>query len=202
MTNPWDRPPLPRIADDSADKTYAAVGSVLSNWEGVESELSHVFALFLGRMWDPEAYDLYYANGRTTKNRIKSAEESGFQYFVRNPHQEAESAFSDMMRKITGFTERRHEAAHGIVRPAQWYFPILKDVMTYPEDSLVFCLVPPHYQRSWFGPDKNGPNKNMPQFVYSSIELHAIAGGIFQLITEVLKFRHKYLPEPPRRTSR
>lgn len=194
MSNPWDRPPLPRRGDDSPETTYAAVGAVLSQWEAVESEVSHIYALCIGKMWEPEAYDLYYASGRTTRNRIKTAREAGELYFMRNPSQEAEGAFNQVMRKVEGFSERRHEAAHGIVRPAHWYRPLLAGTMDLP-GSFVFCLVPPHYQRSWLEPT----SRVMPQFVYSSIELHAIAGAIYQLLTEVIEFRHKYLPEPPTR---
>ena len=67
MSKPWDRPPLPIRGDDDQDTTHAAVGSVLTNWENIEGELSHIFALYIGKMWTNEAYDQYYEKGSNHK---------------------------------------------------------------------------------------------------------------------------------------
>ena len=54
---------MPIRGDESQDITYE-VGNVLTHWENIEGELSHIFALFVGKMWTNQAYDEYYAKGR------------------------------------------------------------------------------------------------------------------------------------------
>jgi hypothetical protein len=109
MSNPWDRPPLPIRGDDDQDTTHAAVGSVLTNWENIEGELSHIFALYIGKMWTNEAYDQYYERGRTTKGRLQNLETAANAYFVKSPNQEAEGAFCKLLEGVFGFADRRHE---------------------------------------------------------------------------------------------
>jgi hypothetical protein len=70
MPEPWDRPPPPTQADEDLQVLYAAVGAALSNWEEIESELSHIYALMIGKMWKNEAYDQYYDKGHTCQRRI------------------------------------------------------------------------------------------------------------------------------------
>ena len=165
MSNPWDRPPLPIRGDDDQDTTPAAVGSVLTNWENIEGELSHIFALYIGKMWTNEAYDQFYEKGRTTKGRLQNLETAANAYFVKSPNQEAEGAFCKLLEGVFGFADRRHEAAHGIVRPIQWYGSLLPESSRPPPDSgFKFCLVPPHYQRTWI---KDGK----PEYIYTSKEL-------------------------------
>ena len=78
MPNPWDRPTLPTRGDDNADMTYAAAGYVLTQRENIEGELSHIFALFIGKMWTNEAYDQYYqTGGKTTKRADKDLTDRG-----------------------------------------------------------------------------------------------------------------------------
>src|ERR1700693_5481622 len=47
---------------------------------------------------------------------------------------------------IEKFADRRHEVAHGIVRPIQWY----QSAIAAESVPFQFCLVPPHYNRNWF----------------------------------------------------
>ena len=100
MSNPWERPPLPIRGDDDQDTTHAAVGSVLTNWENIEGELSHIFALYIGKMWTNEAYDQYYEKGRTTKGRLQNLETAANAYFVKSPNQEAEGAFCKLLEYL------------------------------------------------------------------------------------------------------
>ena len=141
----WDRPPLPTSGDDKEDATYAAVGRVLSQWENIEGELSHIFALCIGKMWTNEAYDQYYAEGKTTKSRLCTVEETARQYFISSPNQEAEGCLRRLIEGARGFADRRHEVAHGIVRPINWYWSLLKPTHFEPDTSNPVCLVPPHY---------------------------------------------------------
>jgi hypothetical protein len=105
---PWDRPPLPTQADADAEELYASVGCALSRWEDIEGELSHWFALFIGKMWQHEAYDQYYEQGKTGRQRITTLQKAGEAYFVKQPSQEAEAKFSTVIHATREFANRRH----------------------------------------------------------------------------------------------
>lgn len=191
MPNPWDRPPLPTNGDDNEETTYAAVGRVLSQWENIEAELSHIFALCIGKMWTNEAYDRYYEDGKTTRGRLSVVEDAARQYFIGSPNQEAEGCLRRLIEGARGFADRRHEVAHGIVRPINWYWPMLKPAHFGPEvnRAFQFCLVAPHYQRGWI---KDGA----PEYIYTSRELNEIARQLFLFLRELAEFRFRYLPDP------
>jgi hypothetical protein len=188
--NPWHRPPPATEADESEDVTYAAVGRALTHWEQIESELSHLFAIFIDKFSETEAYDLYYKNGRSTMERIATLENAAERYFQKHPSQEIESEFSGISRAATGFASRRHEIAHGIVRPIQWYWPFVKKFMNLPPDSPYrFCLVPPHYQRGWF-------ENAAPEYIYTSREVNLIGMCFLQFVHQILAFRRTHFPDP------
>jgi len=195
MALPWDRPPPPTQADADVEVLYAAIGCSLSHWEDIESELSHWYALCIGKMWKHEAYDEYFDKGRTSQGRIAAMEKATERYFMNNPSQEAEGQLGVLIDATRKFADRRHELAHGIVRPIGWYWPVVKATMKLPpalRDE--WCLVPPHYQRSWFDPDKWEP-----EFVYTSKEVYMIDHGFVEHLHLLMHFRNDYLPKPPQR---
>ncbi len=165
MTNPWDSPPFPTCGDNKEDSTYAGVGRVLSQWEYVELGLSHLYAIFVGKSFSISVYDQYYGPTKTFKQRIASVERRAERYFQKFPDQEVEGNFCGLIKKIKGFSDRRHEVAHGFVRPIQWYQIALPHLALPADAPFQFCLVPPHYQANRF--DEN----HMPRYVYTSKEL-------------------------------
>jgi hypothetical protein len=181
--NPWDRPPLPSDGDESEDSTYAGVGRTLSQWESLESELSHIYAVFIGKLFKDEAYDQYYDEAKTSKQRIKSIDDAAAKFFQKQPDQATEGEFTRLIEATAGYADRRHEVAHGIVRPMQWYQSSLPDFAPPSYTPLVYCLVPPHYQRTWF--QTNG----MPRYVYTSKELAVLADKFSVFLLEAIKFR-------------
>ena len=155
MSAPWDRPPPPTQADADVEVLYAAIGCSLSHWEDIESELSHWYALCIGKMWQHVAYNEYYDRGRTCQGRITTVANAAEEYFVKNPNQEAEGNLDCLVEATRGFAARRHELAHGIVRPIRWYWPFVEATMKPPVGMRdEYCLVPPHYQRSWYNQEK------------------------------------------------
>jgi hypothetical protein len=82
MSNPWDRPPIPPRGDYSEDITYRSVGRFISSWESIEVELSHLYAIFVGKYFKPEAYDEYHDQSKTLKQRLRTLEEAARLYFV------------------------------------------------------------------------------------------------------------------------
>ena len=197
MPAAWGRPPPPTQADTDVEELYASVGCALSHWEEIEGELSHWFALCIGKMWQHEAYDQYYEQGKTGRQRINTVQKAGEAYFVKHPSQEAEAKFSIVIDATREFANRRHELAHGVVRPIQWYWPVVQQFMKPPAGAnFEYCLVPPHYQRSWFDPkDWN------PEYVYTSKEIYEIDQAFVEHLHVLMHFRNDYLPEPPQRQT-
>ena len=197
MPLPWDRPGPPIQADADVQELYAAVGYALSHWEDIESELSHWYALFIGKMWQHEAYDEYYDKGKTSQRRINTLEVAGEKYFETCPSQSVEAEFGTVVRATSAFADRRHELAHGIVRPVQWYWSWVSATMKPPAGhDYEYCLVPPHYQRSWYDPEKWNP-----EFVYTSKEVYEIDRAFVDHLHILLHFRHDHLPKPLAPTS-
>lgn len=194
MSCPWERPAAPTQPDADIQILYASVGQALTHWEQIESELSIWFALFIDKMWQHEAYDQYYEEGRTCRRRINTVEKAGEQFFIKKPDQRAESDFSTLIRATRGFADRRHELAHGIVRPVQWFWTWVSATMKPPEGvDYEYCLVPPHYQRSWFD-----AKEWRPDFVYTSKEIYEIDRNFVEHLHLLLHYRNDYLPKSPR----
>ena len=112
MSNPWDRPPVPPRGDPDETLTYAAVGRFLTQWEMIESELSHLYAIFTGAYFEPEAYDQYYDKSKTLAMRLKTCEDAARRFFTGRPSQSDEGDLSELIKRVSGFSERRHEIAH------------------------------------------------------------------------------------------
>jgi hypothetical protein len=181
MSDPWDRPPAPAQGDDDENALFAGVGRVVSNWELIESELSHLFAMFIGVLYTEAAYDQYYERGKTTQARLAATRKAAERFFQKAPDQAVEGEFCGLMRRIGGFSERRHEVAHGVVRPMRWH----QHGVRPGESARRFCLVPPHYQREWL--DEN----RTPKYAYASKELVDLAQALFALAFELGTFRRR-----------
>jgi len=185
MSNPWDRPPYPTRGDTHADETYAAIGRVLSAWEAVESELSVLFAVFKGRRYDLEIYETYYDVGKTTKNRIRAVENAAEQFFLKRPNQDLEGNFQTIMKSVCGFADRRHDCAHGIVQPIQWYLSLIPEHEVETFTPWQFCVVPPQYQRSMFQKNPHAA----PKHIYIAPQLLDFETSIFTVGATITAFK-------------
>ena len=173
MTNSWDRPPP------------------------LEVELSHHFALYVDKMWTDEGYDLYYKGGWGTSRRVRELKNKAKKYFTGHPDQDAaESSCSQLMKAAMGFADRRHEVAHGIVRPIILFWSMLQPNQLPPDEaSKTFCLVPPHYQRGWI-------KEGAPDYIYTSGELDVLTLKLFDFLLQLITFRSRFLPNPNRLKKR
>jgi len=189
--NPWDRPPFPKHGDEKADETYAAVGQLLSQWETMEAELSHIYAIAIGKYPQSEAYEDYYDKGRTSKARVERVRCAVQRFSIKYPDQNFEGGISNAMEAVLGFADRRHEVAHGIVRPIQWYGSAITDLATAGSAPFQFCLVPPHYHCNWFDDDQ------MPKYVYTSIELKMLTALMWQLTMKVITLKGFFVSRQP-----
>jgi hypothetical protein len=191
MPNPWDRPSIPPSGDVHEDITFRAVGRFLSQWEEVETELSHLYANFVGKPHLREAYEEYYDKSKTSVMRIKTLEESASRFFTTRPSQDDEGQFSNITKHVYGFAERRHEIAHGTVRKYRAYAWLTEWSDPYEMETDSTCLVPPYYQRNWFG----GPFK-LPVYVYVASQIDQLTHRIGNLRGLVVAFRNRLFPEP------
>ena len=175
----WDAPPLPERGDHSEDTTYAGVGRVLSEWEACEAELSHIYAMFVCKFFQPEAYREYGA-GRIFIDRLRIIRSAAEAYFVRHPNQEREGKFDQLAQLAEMCSARRNEVAHSIVREMGF----VRSRRFGDPFGQQFCLVPSHYNYKRFGPD------NMPTYAYTSAELAYLKGGLSQLRMHLALFVH------------
>ena len=184
--NPWDRPPIPPHGDPHESITYAAIGAFLTQWEMLESELSHLYAIFIGKYFEPEAYDQYYDKSKTFAMRLKSCENAAFIFFTKRPSQADEGDFSELMKRVAGFSERRHEIAHGVVRPYLFYARLTEWSDPMNRDITPTCIAPPHYQRNWF------TATHLPKYVYGAPQIDRMTKHLKDLLFDLLKFKHRF----------
>jgi hypothetical protein len=183
MANPWDIPPYPTEGDETEDITYAGVGRVLSHWEMIEVELSHIYSLFLDRFEEIEALR-EYGVPRIFEERIKGLIAASEHYFRAYPSQDLESEFSGIVTKVRNFLARRNDIAHSIVRPLEW---IIWRGNSPPSVEMRFCSVPPHYTGKKFTP------QDLPIYVYTSVEMRTLSTALFYVCQEVVEFKWKLI---------
>lgn len=186
MSDPWDRPPIPPRGDDFADITYAAVGGFLSQWEKVEIELSDLYAIFTSRPNTREAYEDYYNEARSLASRIALLDDSAERFFVKCPSQVTEGEFANLKARVSGFSERRHEIAHGVVRPYFEYAVLTEWSDPLDQDQTRTCLAPPYYQRNWF--DKT---LDLPKYVYVGSQIDRITVRLADLAHDVAALKER-----------
>ena len=191
MTNPWDKPPIPKLGDDSEDITYAGVGRVMSAWEQVEIELGFTYGQFLKRS-DHRNAIREYGQGRIFSERLSILTRASDIHFRRYPNQDEEGAFLMLRKAIEGFSGRRNDVAHGIVRTF---------LLTQKEDDAtprhMSFLMPAYYDPRRFDADTNAP-----AYSYSSVELNALAEGLSELHFKARLFRLSVRKEIAVRWSR
>jgi hypothetical protein len=174
----WDAPPIPQHGDFDENSTYAGVGRVLSGWEAMEAELSHLYAAFVGKFHQAEAYREYGA-GQIFANRMLTLRTSAQNYFVRHPNQTCEGEFDCLAEIAVKFADRRNEVAHSIVRDLGHVRPFRVGDTVGPQ----FFLVPSHYNYKRFGPD------NWPTYAYTSVELLHLTNGLWMLQCHLAIYR-------------
>jgi hypothetical protein len=181
MSNPWDIPPLPTQGDREEDITYAGVGRVLTRWEGVELYLGQLYSFCVGRPNKLPAIRSY-GEGSTFQGRITRLQDAAAGFFCGHPDQSLEADFDRIIAYVRNYAERRHEVAHGTVRPFHWEFPD----PTVPEpDTPQFCLVPPYYKGNKFAPD------NAPSYAYTRKELEALEVALVGLLSPLSEMMHR-----------
>jgi hypothetical protein len=114
--DPWDPPPFPKRGNRSSRALYEAIGRALSTWEELETMLAHLYAALCGcSQYDTEAnHD--YGEELNFRNRLAKLEHAGCRYFVKGPSQTLEGELAWVIRYVRGYSQRRNDVAHGVVR--------------------------------------------------------------------------------------
>lgn len=167
----WETPPIPAEGDLDREHTYAGAGHVLSEWEGAEAALSHLYAWFVGKLFQKEAYDVYGA-GRIFRDRAQTFRAGAKTYFVRHPSQPLEGRCDCLAALAEKFSARRNEVAHSVVGH------IWNEQKTRHE----YLLLPPLYQPRRFGPN------DQPGWAYTSISLAHLKAGLRALRSDLVTY--------------
>lgn len=187
MADPWDPLPLPSRGDDDEDATYAGVGRVISRWEAVEVELARLYTVLVGRPHEADTIR-EYGSGRIFHERLATVCTAAEAYFRANPNQASEGETRELLRKVRGYSDRRNEVAHGIVRQMHWVRALRENLSPDVLGHIQFCLVPPHYTFRKFD------QANRPAYAYTSEELLILEKHLFDLAAEVQEFRLTFDP--------
>jgi hypothetical protein len=150
-------------ADSDPRDTFAGVGMVLSEWEGIEVSLCRIYSFFLG---DPDGPSMQ-AYGKPTifRNRWNGFKAAGEQFFVSHCNQDLEGFLEKLETELLEMADRRNEVAHGIVMPINGFSfaalisPPLRTRTNY------WAVMPAYYNV------RKHDNEGMPQFIYGASDL-------------------------------
>jgi hypothetical protein len=203
MPDPWELPPLPKRGDSSERVTYAAMGRALTMWEHLESNLSYLFSVMTALdPWKMTAIRKYGDRGGAFSARFKGLQIAAEKYFTRYPSQNDESGFEALSERVEGFSMRRNDIAHSVLRPFHF--------LTHPGGTLLhapkhyrWCLLPPYFKANKFL-----ATHVKPKYAFTSKELGVFARQFDLLAAEVYRLmkrldaqhfasRHKPVPPTP-----
>jgi hypothetical protein len=172
---------------------YEAVGRALMAWEEVECELSHLYSAFITRWpFDIEA-NRKYGEPLNFVHRAQALERVACRYFCKNPCQDMEGAFAEIMRLANGWSTRRNDVAHGRARPSHWILnPGSRETLLGVRGPLQWCIIPAHFKEDKFIDDE-------PTYVLTSPEMRRFAAAFWSIAKQTSEFMHKI--EAPSRAS-
>ena len=108
---PWN--PRPRSATGDADPTllFQHVGMALTRWENLETELAELFDLLVESK--TRAGFSAYTTVVSSKSRGEMIEAATGRFFAKQPERKQHTR--DLLMRVTKFSARRNEIAHGVV---------------------------------------------------------------------------------------
>jgi hypothetical protein len=196
MPEPWDPPPLPKRGNKSCRALYEAIGRALSTWEELETVLAGLYAALCGHsQFDPAAND-GYGKELNFRSRLAALERAGCRYFMKNPDQTLEGELAWVIRNSAGYSQRRNDVAHGVVRLLDPRQGTLTSGPTH------WCLVPPHFRGTKFSTPRT------PVYILTSREINGFATAFWPIYRRVHALAHivelpayalrrKSFPPPP-----
>lgn len=177
VRKPWERPLTPTIGDTNVENTYAGIGRVTSEWENIELVLADLFSLFVGRYQDPLAIQ-EYGSENVFSRRAEHLCNAATGFFQNHPNQSLEGELDELMGRLREYAQRRHDVAHGVVKPMQWS----RSPHAHEEsDALHYCVVPPDHKGKDYRADE-------PAYAYTRAEMDLIANSLYRASTEVIGY--------------
>ncbi len=182
MSNPWDRPPIPKRGDEDEKTTFSCVGRIMTNWEAVEFEFSRLYTWFGGSL-DDQTLMNEYGKGTIFRNRIEILKIKADEFFVKSPNQNRECEFHSLTIQAEGYAGRRNDIAHGML------FQI--DQLTYFRDRIKanllkrthYAIIPPLHAFRATSAD------GFPSYAYTSREMLHLVQRLWALQQSTEKFR-------------
>ena len=107
MSNPWDRPPIPKRGDEHEDITFAHVGRIMTQWETIEFEFSRLYSWF-GGAFEEQSLVIEYGAGRIFRDRATALARKAEEHFTSNTNQIRESEFHSLLVQARGYADRRN----------------------------------------------------------------------------------------------
>jgi hypothetical protein len=187
MPKPFDRPPQPKVGDNSADPIYMAVGRALSEWELTEQAFARLFGLFIAPEWPTRKISLRaaeraYGSLQSAKGRKEMTAAAADELFANYPHPTLPNRLNVILDSYMEAGARRNDFAHGMVT----FGP------TYDEQGqnagLSYTLVP--------GPWNTNKTKKVhrkPDYIYSSAQIVAITANFKPLRVQVGEYAQDLL---------
>ena len=176
MPNPWEPPLFPDHGDNDNKTLFESIGRALTAWEDLESFLSHLYAgLSEQSLYNQEA--IYrYGSFCNVSIRARDLRASGEAYFIKYPNQHLEGELSWIIKSFSGWSQRRNDVAHGVVR--------LIDIAKYTRISLMgastsWCLAPPHFK------EEKHFATNTPARILTSVEINRFSDAYWSLLRRV-----------------
>ena len=170
---PWDRPAWPKRGNCSVNVLYESIGRALNFWEFLEVTLAHLYAGLCEQSLFDNAANQAYGRSLNFSTRLAKMRAAGERYFQKRPHQSLEGEFSWALRYAEGYSHRRNDIAHGLVR--------LIDMVFDPRAGLLsgepsrWCLVPPDFREDKF------IAPNMPAYVLTSREINQLRDAFIKI---------------------
>jgi hypothetical protein len=185
MANPWDPLPFPNQGDTRINKTFRYVGLVVTAWESVEFELARLHSVLVE---DPDGASLQelYGAGNIFRDRLSALRREFDRYRVSLCCQYREGEFDYLTAAAEGFSNRRHEVAHGLVIRADRLTYIRQKLESWHGDKPQFLLLPPLYTVRWH-------DGGLPIYAYSSVELNELTARLLELSKRIGDFRTECL---------
>jgi len=166
MPNPWDRPPFPKQGNRSTFVLYASIGRALIFWEALETTLARLYAALCEQSLYDDHANQAYGEPLNFRKRLANLKAVGCRYFQKRPHQDLEADLAWVIKHADGYSQRRNDVAHGLVREI--------DLVLDPRASLRgdaplrWCLVPPNFRETKF------IAPNVPAYVLTSREINRL----------------------------
>jgi hypothetical protein len=177
VADPWDAPPFPKHGNKTQKSLFEAIGRALTTWEELESFLSHLYAALCEKSASDEVANFEYGQVTSVPRRMDELNRVGSVYFIKHPNQSLEGDLNSLIIYINGWSGRRNDIAHGVVRLIE----LVQDPYgkTFLSASTEWCLVPPHFKEEKY------IRFDTLAHILTSREINAISKEFWPLIRRV-----------------